>query len=146
MMNFIFWQFVGLMCSCWVGFTTPAEQTEIRVTVTGVSKQKGEILAALFLGESGFPGDASKAFRTAKASAQNGQAQLLFEKVPAGTYAIALFHDANGDGVLNTNMMGIPKEGYGFSNNAKNLFSGPSYKQAAFKHQHQTHISITVRY
>lgn len=146
MMNFLFWQFVGYMCSCWAGFTTPAEPQEIRITVTGVSKQKGEILAALYSHGDGFPGDASKAFRTAKASAQNGQAQLLFEKVPAGTYAIALFHDANGDGVLNTNLMGIPKEGYGVSNNVKNLFSGPTYKQAAFRHQATTQLTIQVRY
>jgi uncharacterized protein (DUF2141 family) len=127
-------------------FTPAAEQTTVSVTVTRVSAQKGEIYAALFNSDKGFPNDVSAAYKTAKATPRNGTATLQFENVPQGTYAIALFHDTNGDGKLNTNFIGIPKEGYGVSNNAKNMFSGPSFKQTVFKHTTSTQLTIIMRY
>jgi uncharacterized protein (DUF2141 family) len=127
-------------------FAPTAEQPLVSVTVTRVSLQKGEIYAALFNSDKGFPNDVSAAYKTARATPRNGTATLQFENVPPGNYAIALFHDANGDGKLNTNFIGIPKEGYGVSNNAKNMFSGPSFKQTVFKHNTTTQLTIIMRY
>ncbi len=122
-------------------------QTLIQVEVSGISSKKGEILAALFSTEKGFPNDASKAFKTAKALPSNGKATLQFNQVPDGKYAIALFHDTNGDGKLNTNILGIPKEGYGVSNNVRNLFSAPGFEESSFKHgKSKTSLSISVKY
>ena len=118
----------------------------VKVKVTGVSSEKGEVLAALFASSQGFPNDASAAYKVARATAANGMAMLEFSDVPRGTYAIALFHDTNNDGVLNTNRLGIPKEGYGVSKNVKNLFSGPSYKQCVFQHTTETSLTIIIRY
>lgn len=146
MLIFIFWHLIATLAI--VPFNPPAAENQqaVRVTVMGINQKRGEIFAALYQGEKGFPGDATKAFRTAKATPRNGEAQLTFDQVPPGTYAIALFHDENGDEVLNTNIIGIPKEGYGVSNNVKNLFSGPTYKQAAFRHQATTQLTIQLRY
>ena len=121
-------------------------KSNIQVTVTNVSPQKGEIMAALFADEKAFPNDSKAAFKVAKTTANGGKAVLQFEQVPPGTYAIALFHDVNGDGKLNTNFIGIPKEGYGVSKNVKNLFSGPTYKQASFEHRNSSNLTITMRY
>lgn len=52
--------------------------------------------------------------------------------LPAGKYAAAVYHDENSNGKLDTNFLGIPKEGYGFSNNASGSFGPPKYKDAAF--------------
>ena len=54
---------------------------------------------------------------------------LLFDDLPSGTYALALIHDENGNGKLDT-MMGIPKEGFGFSKNPAIRFGPPSFKSA----------------
>jgi len=122
-------------------------QTLIQVEVSGISSKKGEILAALFSTEKGFPNDASKAFKTVKALPSNGKATLQFNQVPDGKYAIALFHDTNGDGKLNTNILGIPKEGYGVSNNVRNLFSAPGFEESSFRHgKSKTSLSITIQY
>lgn len=118
----------------------------VTVTVTDVGGQKGEIMAALFASEKSFPNDPKAAYKVAKATATGGKAVLQFEQVPPGKYAIALFHDVNGDGKLNTNLIGIPKEGYGVSNNVKNLFSGPSFRQSAFEHRSNTNLIIMMRY
>jgi uncharacterized protein (DUF2141 family) len=122
-------------------------QTAIQVEVTGISSKQGEILVALFSGEKGFPGDATKAFKTAKAVPVNGKAILNFYQIPEGIYAIVLFHDTNHDGILNKNFLGIPKEGYGVSNNVRNLFSAPGFEESSFRHgKSTTRISITVKY
>ena len=53
--------------------------------------------------------------------------------LPEGTYAIALFIDANENLKIDKNFLGIPKEQYGFSNNAMGKLSGPSFEQAKFQ-------------
>lgn len=53
--------------------------------------------------------------------------------VPEGIYAIALFIDANKNMKIDKNFLGIPKEQYGFSNNAMGTLSGPSFEQAKFQ-------------
>jgi uncharacterized protein (DUF2141 family) len=125
---------------------SPAQATTVKVKVTRVSSKKGEILAALFSSGKGFPDNPTAAYKVARGTAVNGIATLEFSNVPKGTYAIALFHDTNNDGELNSNMLGIPKEGYGVSNNVKNLFSGPGYKQCAFQHTAETSLTIIMRY
>lgn len=123
-----------------------SQPATVKVKVTRVSSKKGEILAALFSSEKGFPDNPNAAYKVARGTAVNGIATLEFSNVPKGTYAIALFHDTNNDGELNSNMLGIPKEGYGVSNNVKNLFSGPGYKQCAFQHAVETSLTIIMRY
>jgi uncharacterized protein (DUF2141 family) len=54
------------------------------------------------------------------------------ENLPFGDYAIKFYHDENGDNACNTNFLGIPSEGYGFSNNAKAFFGLPSFDKAKF--------------
>ncbi len=53
--------------------------------------------------------------------------------LPFGNYAIAVYHDRNKNGELDTNLLGIPKEAYGFSNNARGKFGPASWKDAAFE-------------
>lgn len=122
------------------------QAASVKVKVTKVSSKKGEIYAAMFASEKGFPENPKAAYKVARGTAVNGTAMLEFTNVPKGTYAIALFHDTNNDCELNTNFIGIPKEGYGVSNNVKNLFSGPGYKQCAFQHSAETSLTIVMRY
>ena len=62
------------------------------------------------------------------------EARCDFEDIPPGTYALAVIHDENMNGKLDTNWLGIPKEDYGFSNDAKGLFGAPSYPAASFQY------------
>ena len=58
---------------------------------------------------------------------------VTFEDLPYGTYAITILHDENGNLKVDANFLGIPKEGYGFSNNARNLFRAPKFEEAKFE-------------
>ena len=65
--------------------------------------------------------------------------------LPEGTYAIALFIDANENLKIDKNFLGIPKEQYGFSNNAMGSLSGPSFQQAKFEVKGNTVQSIKLK-
>lgn len=58
--------------------------------------------------------------------------RYTFTEIPSEDYAIAIFHDSNTNGRLDQNFLGIPKEGYGFSENATALMSTPAFKKAKF--------------
>ncbi len=123
------------------------QRGDIDVTVTGISNQKGEIMVALFDSPEGFPQNPGKAIKLGKSPAQKGDIVVHLKDVPPGKYAIALFHDTNGDAILNTNFLGIPKEGYGVSNNIKNKLSAPKFQQAIFAHgMDQSALTISINY
>lgn len=125
---------------------SPEASGSITVRVTNVNNKKGAVMLALFSSSKGFPYETSYAIQKQKGSAVNGVIELSFTDIPAGTYAIALFHDTNNDGKLNTNFMGIPKEGYGVSNNTYNTFSAPGYKESSFSHNNMTELTIQMKY
>jgi uncharacterized protein (DUF2141 family) len=62
-------------------------------------------------------------------------ALCVFKEIPAGTYGISAFHDEDNDGKLDTNLVGYPTEDYCASNNARNMFSAPSWKDAKFTYK-----------
>lgn len=66
-------------------------------------------------------------------AANSAVVSLTFADVAPGTYALKVFHDVDGDGQLDTNMIGIPTEPYGFSNDAMGTFGPPSFEQAGFQ-------------
>jgi len=75
------------------------------------------------------------------------QARCDFEDIPPGTYALAIVHDENMNGKLDTNLLGIPKEGYGFSNDAKALLGAPSFSAASFPYDGQNlELTISLNY
>lgn len=102
----------------------------ITVIARGCATDAGHVRMGLARAEEGF--DAEKDFRTAAVPVRDGTATHAFENIPYGTYAVRLFHDANDNGELDPNYMGIPKEAYGFSNDARDRFGPPSFDEAAF--------------
>jgi uncharacterized protein (DUF2141 family) len=107
----------------------------IRLEIVGFKNDKGQVLINLFSSKSakGFPSDPKAAFKSAVIEKiENGQASIEFEQVPFGDYAIALIHDENLNNELDTNLLGIPKEGYAFSNNYRPRVRAPRFKDAAF--------------
>ena len=71
---------------------------------------------------------------------------LKFDGLPSGTYALALIHDENGNGKLDT-VLGIPREGFGFTNNPAIRFGPPSFKSAGVAIvSGETDERVTVKY
>lgn len=108
------------------------QNAEIVVKVTNIKNDEGVIRVLLFKEACGFPDSPEKVFHSASVIINNQIATVSFKQLPAGKYAISVFHDSQNTGKLRTNMMGIPKDGYGFSNNATGLFGPPSFDKASF--------------
>jgi uncharacterized protein (DUF2141 family) len=113
--------------------TQPSSQNLIHAEIGGLRNDKGEVLCALYSSADGFPKKGDKAAAHAKSPISVGRAVCDFPDIPAGTYAISVFHDENSNGKLDTNFMGIPREGVGASNNAKGHFGPPKFDAAAFR-------------
>lgn len=119
----------------------------LSVTLTGMKNQDGQLCFSLFNGAAGFPGGGEQAIAKQLIPANSPSPSIVFDNLEPGTYAVAAFHDANGDGLLNRGLMGIPREGFGFSNNPKILVGAPSFKKAAIAlTQTQLAIQIQLKY
>jgi uncharacterized protein (DUF2141 family) len=108
------------------------EDGRMQLTVSSLRNDKGTVRCALFRSADGFPKDVGKAVAQRDSSISGGTATLEFTAIAAGTYAVSCVHDEDGNGTLTTNLLGIPKEGLGASNDAKRGFGPPTYDEAKF--------------
>jgi uncharacterized protein (DUF2141 family) len=119
----------------------------IHVEISGLRNGKGLVVCALFPSADGFPKNDAKALAHANSPVSNGHAVCEFPGVKEGTYAVSVFHDENSNGKLDTNFLGIPREGVGASNNAKGHFGPPKFDAASFHFSGgRLELRITITY
>ena len=107
----------------------------IHVKILNIKNSTGTVACALFESPEGFPSEYLRsATNVMVIKIRKAQARCDFENIPPGKYAMAVIHDENMNGKLDTNWLGIPTEGYGFSNNAKGVLGAPSFSDASFKY------------
>ena len=130
-----------------LGFDGPPETGTIRLNVTQLRSDRGRVSVSLYRSKDGFPSNAARSFKTVRASIQGGKSEVVFADVPAGEYAVALMHDENDNNRLDTHWTGLPKEGYGVSNNARAALGPPRYADAKFRLEKPgVQLEIKVRY
>lgn len=103
----------------------------VTLSVGGIESDKGRLLIWLYDREDAFP----KADRAARRFAVAIEGKKVDFEIPAlapGEYALSVVHDENDNGRLDSNLIGIPKEPVGVSNNAKGSFGPPKWKDAKF--------------
>ena len=88
----------------------------IRVEVAGLHNDKGKVVCALFSSPVDFPKRVDKAVAHTSSEIAQAHAFCEFPGIASGTYAVSVFHDENSNGKMDTNLMGIPREGVGASN------------------------------
>ena len=120
----------------------------IHVKVLNIRNSTGTVDCALFDSPDGFPIEVLLAATNVMViKVRNTEARCDFEDIPPGTYALAVIHDENMNGKLDTNWLGIPKEGYGFSNDVKPLLGAPSFSAASFPYDGKTlDLTISMHY
>jgi len=123
-------------------------QPGIHVEMLGIRNSTGAVACALFESPEGFPTEFMRfASNLMMVRVRGTKATCGFEQIPPGTYALAVIHDENRDGKLATDWMGLPKEGYGFSNDAKGTLGAPSFEAASFLYDGQSlQMAITIQY
>jgi len=119
----------------------------IRVEINGLRNDKGQVQCALYSSAEGFPKRADKAAAGVIAPITDKRAVCEFLGAAPGTYAVSVFHDENSNGKLDTNFMGIPREGVGASNGARGHLGPPKFDAAAFRFQGgRLELKITIAY
>jgi uncharacterized protein (DUF2141 family) len=103
---------------------------EITVKIENLNSDNGHIYISLYDTETSFLG---KGFKSMISPIENKSCTITFKDVPNGIYAISFFHDENENKKMDTNFLGIPKEAYGCSNNAKGFMGPPKWEDAKFE-------------
>ncbi len=118
-------------------------QNTISVKVHNVPSQDGNINVAVYNSDESFL-KFDKVVKTGSIQAQEGMVALKIENMPAGEYALAVFHDENANNELDTNWLGIPTEKVAFSKGKMKTFGPPKYKECVFSVNSDYEINIEL--
>ena len=119
---------------------------DLEVKLTGLKSTKGYVLYLVFSSEKGFPGDATKSVKSGKIKASEAKQGFLIQDLVPGQYALTITHDENNNGKLDTNIVGMPKEGFGFSKNPKITIGAPDFAKCRFDSGELREISVKLNH
>ncbi len=115
------------------------------VEIVGLRNSKGVVRLCMTSRVDAFPACKKGAAMTATVAASKTGARYTFERVPAGTYAIAVFHDENGNGKMDK-LMSMPTEGFAFSRNPPMRPRAPTFVEAHFNVAADDNEVLKMRY
>jgi uncharacterized protein (DUF2141 family) len=105
-------------------------QATLKIWIKGFRSLKGSVFVGLYNKPQGFATE--NAYRNFSYEITGTEMWVAFDSLVKGSYAIAIIHDENNNHKLDQGEMGIPVEGYGFSNDARGLFGPPDFRLAMF--------------
>lgn len=104
----------------------------------------GNIGCALFSSPKGFPMDATGAVLKFSQNTPTGT-EFVFSNLKSGKYAVSVMNDQNGNKTLDKNLIGIPKEEWGVSNNIRPTLRAPKFEEAAFEMDEKSDLTLKIR-
>ncbi len=111
----------------------------LEVDISDLKNSKGQVLLELR--------DSNKnVVKEVSQTIENNQCIIILDKLKPGQYTFKYFHDENNNEKLDTNFIGMPIEGFGFSNNAKGNFGPPSHEKTIFELTENTSVNCTPLY
>lgn len=138
----------AVLTSCTASVAATA--SDLTITVDNLRSDQGQVYLCVFSVETSdtklFPDcDKGRPVRSQKLTIGGGKATVTYYGLKDGVYAVAMIHDENGNGQLDTNFIGIPTEGLGVSNNPR-LLGKPGFDEAKFSINGNMSITITAKY
>lgn len=119
----------------------------VAVTAEGFRDDGGQAGCAVFSSGQGFPKDIAKALVRRFVRIERKSASCSVDGLRPGVYPVVVFHDANANGVVDTNFLGMPTEGIGVSRDARGRFGPPSFADAAFRYDGGVvRVPVSVHY
>jgi uncharacterized protein (DUF2141 family) len=111
---------------------TAPQSCTLRIHVDGFRNARGNLGTILFRSADGWPEDKDKSFRHGPAPIDKttSTAVAVWPDLPPGDYGVAVIHDENSNARLDRNLIGVPKEGFGFANNPHVGLSAPPFQKA----------------
>lgn len=111
----------------------------LKVEIDKLKNSNGQILLELSDGE-------KNSIKVVTQKIENNKCTILIKNLKPGQYSFRYFHDENSNTKLDTNFIGMPKEGFGFSNNAKGSFGPPSHQKLIFELNGDTTLNCAALY
>ena len=102
----------------------------LTIDVSGFESDEGVLMLAMWNSEEGFL--ERDPYRYAEVDIEGGKSRVVFEGVAFGRYGISVYHDKNDNAKLDTGLFRIPKEAFGFSNDAMGRMGPPNFDKASF--------------
>ena len=134
--------FIFFVISQTVLFAQNNTAQDITVKVNNLNSNNGKVYVSLYNSETSF---LDKGFKATFTAVENNSCEVTFKDVPEGIYAISLFHDENQNNKMDSNFLGIPKEDYGCSNNARGFMGPPKWEDAKFEVKNGQHINQQIK-
>ncbi len=124
-----------------------SSQVRLQIDVSGMRTTKGVIAITIYPDDSAHFLDGAYKLARQHMPVTRPVTHACFAFTEPGNYAVALFGDENENGHFDTNFLGIPTEGYGFSNNPKLLLGPPKLNQVRFSaHRGDNAIAVQMKY
>jgi len=123
---------------------TYGQTTNIQLSIQNIRGTDGQLVIGLFDSAEDFKAKANP-YQAAKVKIADSTVLFTFSSIPNGNYAIAVFHDENSDGRVNTGSMKIPLEGVGISGKMHKM-RAPKFEDAVFRLENDTSMIILLMY
>ena len=117
---------------------------QLTIEIKNIPTTKGNLFIGLYQPKNEFP-VFGKQYIGKVVPVSGKTMTYTFKDLPQGDYAFAIYHDENKNGKLDKNMLGVPTEYYGFSNNARRTFSAPSFEEARFDLKKDVKQTIVIK-
>ncbi len=127
------------ICLILVPATLVSAQNSLTVEIVNLKSDKGVAIVALL-------DEVEETIKDKTSEIKDNTCTIVFNDLKDGSYAIRCFHDENDNGELDNNFIGIPKEGFGFSNDAFGKFGPKKFSEWLFEVQGDTKLQITTKY
>ncbi len=126
-------------------FTSSLFSANITIKITDILNHNGKLYIGLYNTEDNFS-NISKTYKNAIIPINSHTLHYTFKNIPNGIYGISIFHDENENAILDKNFLGMPIEGYGFSNNARPTFRAANFEESQFSVHTDTNLTIKMGY
>lgn len=138
----------GLLSCAFIKPLNAEPTSKLTVVVNGIRHQKGQICMRVYASEKGFPLSDTSEIQSGCTRITGKSVTKHFYGLKRGTYAVAVVDDQNGNQKLDSDFFGIPKEGFGISNNPTvSIQTGtPKFSKSSFVFNKKTTINITLKY
>ncbi|MFL9671230.1 DUF2141 domain-containing protein [Variovorax sp. AB1(2024)] len=134
---------VRALCAAAILAPAGALAADLSLSVADGPAADATLYVALYSDAAGYAD--SKPMASQTTPMREGKARLVFPGLAPGRYALRAFADENGNGKLDTNLMGMPTERYGFSNDAKGNRAAPDFEAAAIRVDADLQTAIHLR-
>jgi uncharacterized protein (DUF2141 family) len=123
-----------------------AASATLTVKVVDLRNHSGKLIFGVFKTDKGFPSKEKNALNWQVRAID--KSEMVFTcQLPPGEYAASVLHDENDNGDMDTNLIGMPTEGYGVTNNPKPRFRAAKFKEALFTHSEDgSQMTISLQY